>query len=361
MRLRSPGMFLLLLGALQASVPVVADGKSALGTARQPSSADIQEQEVRALVGSDVELSCIFPEGHTFDLDDLYVYWQISILGHPTTVTYYLSGNSSAGLEDNRYRDRAWLAPESMKHGDFSLHLYNITPQDEQKFSCLVFRKSLQLKKILDVVVTLHVAANYSMPMVSIPSGPLEDEELTFTCTSTNGYPKPNVYWINKTDNSVLTEGLQNSTVFLNARGLYDVVSVLRIRRTPSVNVGCCIENVLLHQNLTGIGQAETPRATEPSNTGSHTGVHRKGHGTVLSALAVLGMVVVVAAAAGSMCRSRCPHGIHARLRLTRTHRPGGGQGFCEMPPGGTADCSLRIDSGKAWWPRGTICPHRRH
>ncbi|XP_034885961.1 ICOS ligand isoform X2 [Mirounga leonina] len=340
MRLRSPGMFLLLLGALQAN---------------------IQEQEVRALVGSDVELSCIFPEGHTFDLDDLYVYWQISILGHPTTVTYYLSGNSSAGLEDNRYRDRAWLAPESMKHGDFSLHLYNITPQDEQKFSCLVFRKSLQLKKILDVVVTLHVAANYSMPMVSIPSGPLEDEELTFTCTSTNGYPKPNVYWINKTDNSVLTEGLQNSTVFLNARGLYDVVSVLRIRRTPSVNVGCCIENVLLHQNLTGIGQAETPRATEPSNTGSHTGVHRKGHGTVLSALAVLGMVVVVAAAAGSMCRSRCPHGIHARLRLTRTHRPGGGQGFCEMPPGGTADCSLRIDSGKAWWPRGTICPHRRH
>ncbi|XP_034885962.1 ICOS ligand isoform X3 [Mirounga leonina] len=298
MRLRSPGMFLLLLGALQAT--------------------DIQEQEVRALVGSDVELSCIFPEGHTFDLDDLYVYWQISILGHPTTVTYYLSGNSSAGLEDNRYRDRAWLAPESMKHGDFSLHLYNITPQDEQKFSCLVFRKSLQLKKILDVVVTLHVAANYSMPMVSIPSGPLEDEELTFTCTSTNGYPKPNVYWINKTDNSVLTEGLQNSTVFLNARGLYDVVSVLRIRRTPSVNVGCCIENVLLHQNLTGIGQAETPRATEPSNTGSHTGVHRKGHGTVLSALAVLGMVVVVAAAAGSMCRSRCPHGIHARCQAAR-------------------------------------------
>lgn len=75
-------------------------------------------------------------------------------------------------------------------------------------------------------------------------------------CTSTNGYPKPNVYWINKTDNSMLTEGLQNSTVFLNARGLYDVVSVLRIRWTPSVNVGCCIENVLLHQNLTGIGQA---------------------------------------------------------------------------------------------------------
>lgn len=94
------------------------------------------------------------------------------------------------------------------------------------------------------------------MPVVSALSGPSEDKLLTFTCTSVNGYPKPNVYWINKTDNSMLPEDLQNSTVSLNARGLYDVVSVLRIRQTPSVNVGCCIENVLLHQNLTGIGQA---------------------------------------------------------------------------------------------------------
>lgn len=125
-------------------------------------------------MGSDVELSCIFPEAHTFDLDDLYVYWQISILGHPTTVTYYLSGNSSAGLEDNRYRDRAWLAPESMKHGDFSLHLYNITPQDEQKFSCLVFRKSLELKKILDVVVTLHVAGKTTEAGGSHPTPALQ-------------------------------------------------------------------------------------------------------------------------------------------------------------------------------------------
>lgn len=109
-------------------------------------------------MGSDVELSCVFPESTTFDLDDLYVYWQISAVGHPTTVTYSLSGNSSAGLEDNRYRDRAWLSPDSMKHGDFSLRLYNVTPLDEQKFNCLVFRKSLQLQKILDVVVTLRVA-----------------------------------------------------------------------------------------------------------------------------------------------------------------------------------------------------------
>lgn len=82
-------------------------------------------------------------------------------------------------------------------------------------------------------------------------------------CTSTDGYPLPNVYWINRTDNSLLDKALQNSTVSLNARGLYDVVSVLRIRRTPNVNVGCCIENVLLHQNLTvasHTGRSKVPR-----------------------------------------------------------------------------------------------------
>ena len=123
-------------------------------------------------MGSDVELSCAFPERHTFDLDDLYVYWQTGAAGHPTTVTYSLSGNSSAGLEDDRYRDRAWLSPDGMKLGDFSLHLYNVTPLDEQQFNCLVFRKSLQLQKILDVVVTLHVAGKTWRPAGPTPAQP---------------------------------------------------------------------------------------------------------------------------------------------------------------------------------------------
>lgn len=102
------------------------------------------------------------------------------------------------------------------------------------------------------------LAANYSMPVVSAPSSTPQGQELTFTCTSTDGYPRPNVYWINRTDNSLLDQALQNSTVTLNARGLYDVVSVLRIRRTPNVAVGCCIENVLLLQNLTVGSQTGT-------------------------------------------------------------------------------------------------------
>ncbi|XP_033712089.1 ICOS ligand isoform X2 [Tursiops truncatus] len=297
MRPRSPGLLLLLLCGLRA---------------------EIQEEAIRAMVGSDVWLSCTYPEGNTFDLNDLYVYWQISVPGKQNTnsvVTYYLSGNSSAGHVNNHYKDRARLSLDGMKQGDFSLHLHNVTPQDEQKFNCLVFRKSLELEKILEVTVTLNVAANYSMPVVS---GPSQDEELVFTCTSTNGYPWPKVYWINKTDNSLLDDALQNSTVSLNARGLYNVVSVLRIGRSPPVDVGCCIENVLLHQNLTS-SQTEMFMGTKDSITEDPVDDTQDAvNPPVLSVLAVLVVAVAVAVATGWLCRRRCPDRSYAGAQAAR-------------------------------------------
>lgn len=54
-----------------------------------------RKRKRRAMVGSDIELSCIHREEKSFDLNELFVYWQISVTGSkPETVTYYLSGNS---------------------------------------------------------------------------------------------------------------------------------------------------------------------------------------------------------------------------------------------------------------------------
>lgn len=109
--------------------------------------------------------------------------------------------------------------------------------------------------------------ANYSMPVVSSPGAVPQGSELTFTCTSTNGYPAPRVYWINRTDSSLLDEALQNNTVSLNARGLYDVVSVLTVPHSPHVDVGCCIENALLRQNLTVGSQPGGSPVPEPEGS----------------------------------------------------------------------------------------------
>ncbi|XP_075399017.1 ICOS ligand [Tenrec ecaudatus] len=275
------------------------------------------------MVGSSVELSCIYPEGTNFDLNDFYVYWQIN--EPKTVVTYYLPGNSSPRHEDNHYQNRAELSLHRMERGDFSLQLRNITLQDEQRFHCVVIRKSKGLERVLEVLVKLHVAANYSMPVVSTPISPSQDEEVTFTCTSTNGYPQPKVYWVNRTDNSLLDEALQNNTVFLNERGLYDVVSILRVRWTSTMNVQCCIENKLLHQNLTSSSQiGETPGET-PGVPATPTRVSSdritdipplKAQESVSVIVITLGILALITGmAAGLFCRKRCSCGKYRGTR----------------------------------------------
>lgn len=78
---------------------------------------------------------------------------------------------------------------------------------------------------------------------------------------SKNGYPEPNLYWINTTDNSLIDTTLQNNTVYLNKWGLYDVISTLRLPWTSRGDVLCCVENVALHQNITSISQAGKAQA----------------------------------------------------------------------------------------------------
>lgn len=145
-----------------------------------------------------------------------------------------------------------------MKQGDFSLHLQNVTPQDNQGFTCLIFRNA---EKVLNETVRLHVAANFSTPLISTSGPATRDQGLTLTCISRNDYPKRNLYWINLMDNSLIDEALQNNTISLNEWCLYDVISTLTVPLVAHVNVSCSIENVVLHKNLTSISQAGEAQA----------------------------------------------------------------------------------------------------
>lgn len=261
-------------------------------------------KEVNAMVGSDVELRCVYPRRSHFSLDDLYVYWQI-VDKAKTVVTYYLpSANESSTIHvSNSYKNRAHLSPDLMKEGDFSLHLQNVTPQDTQEFKCLVFTMSTVLGKALEEVVRLRVAANFSTPVISTSGSSDPGQERTFTCMSKNGYPKPNLYWINRTDNTLIDETLQNNTVYLNKLGLYDVVSTLRIPWTPRVDVICCVENVALHQNITSISRADS--FTGSMNTERPQEIHREDTKVLFSVLAALLAVVVIFIIVLYRCRRR--------------------------------------------------------
>lgn len=91
--------------------------------------------------------------------------------------------------------------------------------------------------------------ASYSQPILS---GPIRNsnntgEEVTFICRSDNGYPEPNVYWINRTDNTRLSQSGFNITQHPN--GTYSVLSTLKVKATSDMQIECFIENKILQEN----------------------------------------------------------------------------------------------------------------
>lgn len=98
--------------------------------------------------------------------------------------------------------------------------------------------------------MSISFSANYSQPVLHGPteSRPNIEEEITFTCKSSGGYPEPKVYWTNE-DNISLPE--PNMTVIQDPDGTYSVFSTLKIKSTSKMKIGCSIENRVLQQNLT--------------------------------------------------------------------------------------------------------------
>lgn len=92
--------------------------------------------------------------------------------------------------------------------------------------------------------------ASYSQPILSGPISNSDStgEEVTFSCRSGNGYPEPNVYWINKTDNSHLPPS--ELMIIPNNNGTYSVFSTLKVKATSNMQIECSIENKILQENL---------------------------------------------------------------------------------------------------------------
>ncbi|XP_007493358.1 ICOS ligand isoform X2 [Monodelphis domestica] len=259
-------------------------------------------KEIHGMVGDNVELSCISPIQRHFDLQNIHVYWQTTKTP-PESVKSYIPGENSSQYDDSKYKNRASLTPEKMERGDFSLLLSNITTKDEQEFVCIVLNKS-SFGILLQSEVTLRVAANFSVPVVAQETN---NTEVTFTCTSHNGFPEPKVYWVNKTDNSLLNHTLQ--TVTKNEKGLFSVYSVLTIEWTPNISIECCIENVNLQQNLTvwkggNTGQLKfttIPNEPRPPETTSNT--------ALFIIIGILFVVLVAAIISRQLCKKRHHYG----------------------------------------------------
>ncbi|KAJ6667621.1 hypothetical protein lerEdw1_016742 [Lerista edwardsae] len=202
--------------------------------------------EVMGIIGETAGLICLYPGKKPLVADEFRVQWQIDAYymdAEPCNVDAYLPGEKV--LQCSRFSNRTRLS-DKLKEGNFTLHLFNISQNDEYTYTCNVQKKiNGMFKHVYQTTATLKVAANYSKPVLT---GPVESEkEVTFTCNSSHGYPEPKVYWINRTDNSLVKTKLTEEP-----SGTFSVSSTLTIKVASSdIKVGCVIENERLRENLT--------------------------------------------------------------------------------------------------------------
>ncbi|NWH52187.1 ICOSL protein, partial [Fregata magnificens] len=256
----------------------------------------LEEKIIVSKLGDNATLSCIYRE-RELHLKDLRVYWQIADDQEECSVVHALiSGQDNESEQCIQFKNRTQLFWDRLENGDFSLLLLNISQSDEHRYKCVVLQKTEYTKMIHQAEVVLSLAASYSQPILSGPirKSSSTGEEVTFSCRSSNGYPKPNVYWINKTDNSHLPPSELKITLHTN--GTYSVFSTLKVKATSNMQIECSIENKLLRENLSA--NYTQQKQSNGSSTESHKNLETNGQGAqaagIVSVVILIGLLAVL-------------------------------------------------------------------
>ncbi|NXX78698.1 ICOSL protein, partial [Urocolius indicus] len=247
-------------------------------------------------LGDNATLSCIYQE-KDLHLKNLRVYWQIVDDQEECSVVHTLiSGQDNESEQCIHFKNRTRLFRDRLENGDFSLLLLNVSRSDERRYKCVVLQKTEYTRVIHQAEVILSLAASYSQPILS---GPIRNsdstgEEVTFSCKSGNGYPKPNVYWINKTDNSHLPPSELKITPHTD--GTYSVYSTLKVKATSNMEIECSIENKVLRENLSA--NYTEQKQNKSSSTESHKNLEKNRRGAqaagIISIVILMGIIAVL-------------------------------------------------------------------
>ncbi|NXU51446.1 ICOSL protein, partial [Turnix velox] len=254
----------------------------------------LEEEIIISKLGDNATLSCIYQEKE-LQLKNLRVYWQIADDQEVCSVVHaMISGQDNESEQCSHFKNRTQLFWDRLENGNFSLLLLNVRQSDERAYKCVVLEKMEFTKVIHQAKVVLSLAASYSQPILS---GPIRNsdstgEEMTFSCRSDNGYPEPNVYWINKTDNSHLLPSELKITP--HADGTYSVFSTLKVKATSNMQIECSIENKILQENLSA-NYTEQKKSTE-----SHKNMKKNGKGA--QAAGIISMVLLIGLLAILIC-----------------------------------------------------------
>ncbi|KFP22735.1 ICOS ligand, partial [Egretta garzetta] len=252
----------------------------------------LEEKIIISKLGDNATLSCIYRE-RELHLKNLRVYWQIADDQEECSVVHALiSGQDNESEQCIHFKNRTQLFWDRLENGNFSLLLLNVSQSDEHTYQCVVLQTNEYTKVIHQAQVVLSLAASYSQPVLIGPirNSSSTEEEMTFSCRSSNGYPKPNVYWINKTDNSHLPPSELKITS--DTDGTYNVFSTLKVKATSNMQIECSVENKILRENLSA--NYTQQKQSSGSSTESQKNLEKSGRGAQASAIVSIVILIGV-------------------------------------------------------------------
>uniref|UniRef100_A0A8C9FP38 Ig-like domain-containing protein n=1 Tax=Pavo cristatus TaxID=9049 RepID=A0A8C9FP38_PAVCR len=95
-----------------------------------------------ASVGETVVLPCVSTSSEELNISHSKLYWQ----KEDDVVHFLHEGHDDLKSQDKQYHGRTSLFLHEVKHGNFSLKLSNVQPQDEAVYSCIYSQYGHQTK-----------------------------------------------------------------------------------------------------------------------------------------------------------------------------------------------------------------------
>ncbi|XP_067220330.1 uncharacterized protein [Chanodichthys erythropterus] len=158
-------------------------------------------------LGSSVVLPCYVDE--LLPMEDLEVEWRRT--DSETLVHLYQDGESRPEAQQQEYHDRAHFFTDQIQHGNFSLRLDNLRPEDKGVYRCKIYSQQVAVKTLVEIKDVEYLLVSGLSHSISASVG----EDVTLDC-SVDSHIIPEhfeeVKWI-KTDDDILVLLYQNNKI----------------------------------------------------------------------------------------------------------------------------------------------------
>ncbi|KAL1278855.1 hypothetical protein QQF64_025528, partial [Cirrhinus molitorella] len=144
-----------------------------------------------APLGSSLILPCYVDE--LLPVEGLEVAWRRA--DSETLVHLYQDGESRPESQQQDYRDRAHFFTDQIQHGNFSLHLDNLTAEDEGQYTCRVYSQQDSGESVVEIRNVERLVVSDSGESISVSV----DMDVTLSCSVSSHITPEEVSW-KKTD-----------------------------------------------------------------------------------------------------------------------------------------------------------------